>query len=111
MLFKLGYNPNLSLFFYDDAGSLGDRELQKRGLGGSQNKVSVGLDHRVQVLPFWLAVVVHRYLIWRHQMSLREEDLMNRTFFRKYTEDTVSSSCIKKLKYTTFVYNAPSLQV
>lgn len=53
----------LSLFFYDDAGSLGDGEGQQRSLDGGQDKVSVSLDHRVQVLPLWLAAVVHSYLV------------------------------------------------
>lgn len=53
----------LSLFFYDDAGSLGDGEGQQWSLGGGQDKVGVSLDHRAQVLPLWLAAVVHSYLI------------------------------------------------
>lgn len=66
-------NSNLSRFLYDDVGSLWHREGQKWSLGGSQNKVSVSLDDRVQVLPLWLAAVVHRYLIRWHQMPLRRE--------------------------------------
>lgn len=64
----------LSLFHYDDAGSVWERVGKKRGLDGSQNEVSVSLDHRCQVLPFWLTAVIHRYLVWWHQMSLISQD-------------------------------------
>lgn len=53
----------LGLFIYDNAGSFWDREGEKWSLCGSQDEVSVSLDHRVQVLPLWLGAVVHRYLI------------------------------------------------
>lgn len=53
----------LGLFIYDDAGSFWDGEGEKWSLGGSQDEVSVSLDHRVQVLPLWLGAVVHCYLV------------------------------------------------
>lgn len=53
----------LSLFLYDDTGSLWDRVREKWSLGGSQNEVSVSLNHRGQVLPLWLTAVVYSYLI------------------------------------------------
>lgn len=53
----------LSLLLYDDACSLWDRIEQKWSFGGSEDKVIVSLDNRVQVLPLWLAAVVHCYLI------------------------------------------------
>lgn len=55
--------PYLSLFLYDDNSLVGNRGGQQGSLGRGQNEVSMSLDHRVQVLPLWLAAVVHSNLI------------------------------------------------
>lgn len=75
-------NPYLSLLLNDDTGSFWDREGQERSLGGSQNEVSVSLNHRSQVLPLWLAAVVHQYLIWWHQMCLMQDSEENYKVFK-----------------------------
>lgn len=60
---KAAVKTNLSLFFNDDTGRFGGREEHQWSLDGCQDEVSVSFDHRVQVLPLWVAAVVHSNLI------------------------------------------------
>lgn len=69
-LWNLACPSYLSVFWYDDTGSLGNREGQQRSLDGAHDEVSVSLDHRIQVIPLRLAAVVYLYLVCRYQMGL-----------------------------------------